>query len=117
MSTLQPDVTWLRDTVTIERRLSEGDYNVDSYSEPVTLDRVRVDLTKDYTGTGDNRTITANATVFLIAAFTGSYPDDIDDSWLQARLTYRGKPYKIVDWSSYQDPDNGAPFSIELKVV
>lgn len=117
MSTLQPDVTWLRDTVTIERRLSEGDYNVDSYVEPVTLEHVRVDLTKDYTGTANNRMITANATVFLIAAYTGNYPDDIDDSWLQARLTYRGKPYKVVDWSSYQDPDTGTPFSIELKVI
>ncbi|WP_125703702.1 putative minor capsid protein [Lacticaseibacillus daqingensis] len=116
MSALQPDQTWLRDTVTVELYLDEGDYNVPSYAKPVTLEKVRVDLTKDFVGTGSDRTITANATVFLIAKYTTNYPA-IDDSWLQARLTYNGHEYKVVNWSAYQEPDTGTPFSIELKVI
>ncbi|WP_179394726.1 putative minor capsid protein [Lacticaseibacillus absianus] len=117
MSTLQPDQAWLRDTVTVEKYLDDGDYNVGKYADPVTLDLVRVDLTKDYAGVGNDRTITANATVFLIARYTTNFPSDIDDSWLRARLTYKGHEYCVKDWSDYQDPDTGAPFSIELKVI
>lgn len=117
MKTLQPDKTWLRDTITVELYQGDGDYNIPKYAPAVTLELVRVDMTKSFTGTGDNRTITANATVFLIAKYTTNYPTSIDDSWLQARLKFNGHEYKVVDWSKYDDPDTGQPFSIELKVI
>lgn len=117
MSAIQPDQSWLNDTVTVERFLGEGDYNKPTYDKAITLAPVRVDLTKDFTGVGANRTIVANATVFLFAAYTAGYPGAIDDSWLQARLMFNGHPYKVVDWSSHEEPDSSAPFSIELKVI
>lgn len=117
MSAIQPDPSWLNDTVTMEKYLGEGDYNKPSYDTPITLAPVRVDLTKDFSGVGANRTIVANATVFLFAIYTQGYPEAIDDSWLQGRLTFKGHPYKVVDWSEHEEPDTGKPFSIELKVI
>jgi hypothetical protein len=117
MTALLPDKAWLHDTVTIELYTDEGDYNKPNYAEAIELTNVRVDMTKEFSGTGSNRTLTANATVFLIAAYTTNYPVQIDDSWLQARLTYNGHEYKVVNWSAYQEPDSSAPYSIELQVI
>lgn len=117
MRTLYPDKSWLCDTIKVELYQGEGDYNIAQYSAPLFLTMVHVDMTKSFTGVGDDRTITANATIFLIAKYTTNYPTSIDDSWLQARLTVDGHEYKVVDWSRYDDPDTGKPFSVELKVI
>lgn len=117
MTSIQVDPTWLNDEVTIERYLGEGDFNVAKYADKITLTDCRVDMTKIFSGTGADRTVIANATVFLYAAYTDNYPVDIDDSWLQARLMYRGHEYKVVNWSAFNEPDSSKPFSVELEVI
>lgn len=115
--TLQVNPAWLVDTVTIEKFLGEGDYNKPEYGPAIQLDKVRVDMSKQYTGTGNNRTIVANATVFLYAKFTSNFPSDIDNTWLKGRLTYRRHQYQITDWALFHEPTSARPFSIELKVI
>lgn len=115
--TLQVNPAWLVDEVTVEKRIGEGDYNKPEYAKPIKLEKVRVDLSKQYSGTGNDRTIAANATVFLYAKFTSNFPDDIDDSWLKTQVTYLGHQYQIVDWSFFHEPTSAKPFSIELKVI
>lgn len=115
--TLQVDPRWLIHSVDVAKKIGEGDYNKVIYGEPVTLNHVRVDMTKEYTGTGNNRTITANATVFLYAKFTGNFPSDIDDAWLNARLTFNGHEYLIADYAIYYEPTRPKIWSIELKVI
>jgi hypothetical protein len=117
MTAVQVDPAWLNSVVTVEPYIDEGDYNETRYGDKITLNKCRVDVSKVFSGTGADRTIVANATVFLYAAYTNNYPNSIDDSWLQARLTYRGHEYKIVNWAAYTEPDSGEPFSIELEVI
>ncbi|MFD1466476.1 putative minor capsid protein [Lapidilactobacillus mulanensis] len=115
--TLQIDPRWLVHSVEVAKKLDEDNWNKPIYADPITYNRVRVDMTKEFTGTGNDRTITANATVFLFAKFTGNFPVDIDDTWLDAKLTFNGHDYLVKNWSPYSEPTSANLWSIELKVI
>lgn len=111
------DETWLVDTVTITKTNAKADdWQKPIEDEAVVLSNVRVDMAKQYTGSGNNRSIVANATVFMFAAFTDNYFEP-DDAWLNARLTYKGYDYLIKDFSIYHDIDSNDPYSVELRVI
>lgn len=116
MSFMTPKKDWFPDTISLAKHLRESDYNRAEYADAKQYQHVRVDMTKDFTGTGSDRTISANATVFMLAKFTTPFPNDIGDSWLRGKLTFRNKDYKIVNWSYYRD-DQGQLYSVELKVI
>lgn len=111
------DASWLVDTVSIAKATGEvDDWQKPIYDEPIELTSVRVDLTKQYTGTGNNREIVANATVFLFARFTGNYfvPDD---EWLKAKVAYNGRDYLVTDYVVNHEVETNKPYSVELKVI
>ncbi|MFL2063297.1 putative minor capsid protein [Latilactobacillus sakei] len=109
------DASWLVDSITIAKAI-EDDWQNTTYPDPITLDNVRVDLTKQYTGTGNNREIVANATVFLFARFTGNYfvPDD---DWLKSKVVYNGHEYLATDYVVNHGIETNKPYSVELKVI
>lgn len=109
------DASWLVDSITIAKAI-EDDWQNTTYPDPITLDNVRVDLTKQYTGVGNNREIVANATVFLFARFTGNYfvPDD---DWLKSKVVYNGREYLVTDYVINHEVETNKPYSIELKVI
>lgn len=110
------DASWLVDTVSIAKSDGEDDWGKPNYAEPIELTNVRVDLTKQYTGTGNNREIVANATVFLFARFTGNYfvPDD---DWLKSKVAYNGHEYLVTDYVINHEVETNKPYSVELKVI
>lgn len=110
------DSSWLVDTVSIAKQVGEDDWQNPIYDDPIKLDNVRVDFSKQYTGVGNNREIVANATVFLFAQFTGNYfvPDD---DWLKANLVYNGHEYLVTDYAAYHEVESNKPYSVELKVI
>lgn len=115
---MQIDSSWLVNTVIINKKVGEDDWNRTIYEpKATTFEHVRVDMTKLYSGTGNDRTITANATVFLYADHTTNFPTEIDDSWLGGKLVFNGNEYVIKDWAAYSQVSSGELFSAELQVI
>lgn len=114
MIEINPD--WLVDTISIALKIGEGDYNVAKYAEPITIGKVRVDLTKQYSGTGNDRTVSANATVFLYAEFSTNYPQ-IGKNYLQAKVIFDGHEYILDSFNKFHDIESDEPYSIELGLI
>lgn len=108
---------WLVDTITIELYKGEGDYNEAVYGELIACENCRVDLSKVYSGTGNDRTISANATAYLFAPFTSNFPSDISDEYLKARVVYEGKTYQVSNWKKWHGITSNEPFSVELELI
>lgn len=109
------DKSWLVDSVTLAKATLD-DWQKVTYVDEVILDNVRVDLTKSYSGSGDSRSIVANATVFMYGAFTTNFFAP-DDSWLNARLIYNGHEYLVKDISIYHGIKTKDVYSVELQVI
>lgn len=116
MSTIAIDKSWLVDKITISKVIGEDDWQKPEYGEPIEFENCRVDLTKQYTGTGNNREIVANATVFFYAQFTTNI-FTFDDTWLKAKVTYDGHEYLVTDYANYHSVNSKDLYSVELKVI
>lgn len=112
---LEIDDSWLVDSVTIAKAKVD-DWQNTEYVNPIELNKVRVDLSKQYSGVGNNREIVANATVFLFAAFTENFfvPDD---RWLNSKIVYEDQEFIVKDYVVSHEVSTNKPFSVELKVI
>lgn len=85
-------------------------------TEDVALDHVLVQPQTIYSGTSNNRTITANAVVFLFAGVTTPMPK-IDKNWVGYHLTFEGNDYTITNIVDNREPYSNDVYSYELEVL
>lgn len=109
------DPAWLVDTVTLERVIDTDNWQKPVYSDPVAC-QCRIDRDQVYSGTGNDREIVANATVFLYPGYTKSIPA-LDEMWLNGRAFFDGKPHIIKHVAVNKAPTQPATWSYELEVL
>ena len=92
----------------------------DDYGKPKTADvavnHVIVQPQTIYSGSNNDRTITANAIVFLFADISTPMPKLTPDcvGW---HLTFEGHDYAITNFVDNRDPDGNGVYSYELEVL
>lgn len=92
----------------------------DDYGKAKTVDmaisHVIVQPQTIYSGSNNNRTITANAIVFLFADISTPMPKLTPDcvGW---RLTFEGHDYVITNFVDNRDPYGNGVYSYELEVL
>lgn len=92
----------------------------DDYGKPKTTDvavnHVIVQPQTIYSGSNNDRTITANAIVFLFADISTPMPKLTPDcvGW---RLTFDGHDYVITNFVDNRDPYGNGVYSYELEVL
>lgn len=92
----------------------------DDYGHQATKDmqiqHVLVQPQTIYSGSNNNRTVTANAIVFLFAGITDPMPK-IDKDWLGYHLTFEGKDYTINNIVDNREAFSNDVYSYELEVL
>lgn len=92
----------------------------DDYGKPETVDmaisHVIVQPQTIYSGSNNDRTITANAIVFLFADISTPMPKLTPDcvGW---HLTFEGHDYVITNFVDNRDPYGNGVYSYELEVL
>lgn len=92
----------------------------DDYGKPKTVDmaisHVIVQPQTIYSGSNNDRTITANAIVFLFADISTPMPKLTPDcvGW---HLTFEGHDYVITNFVDNRDPYGNGVYSYELEVL
>lgn len=92
----------------------------DKYRKPVmeatTIDHVIVQPQTIYSGSNNDRTVTANATVFLFAGVSDPLPKLTPDcvGW---HLTFEGRDYVITTFVDNREPYSDKVYSYELEVI
>ncbi len=81
-----------------------------------TLNNVLVQPQTIYSGSNDNRTITANAIVFLFAGVTEPLPK-ITPDWVGYHLTFERRDYTITNIVDNREPYSNEVYSYELEVL
>lgn len=115
MSTMQIDPTWLTDTITIRRKTGMDDYQKPTYEDYV-IKKVRAKIETIYSGTGNNRQITANGRVFLSAQLSENVPT-LNKTWLDSLVTIDGVEYVLTRISVGKEIDTGRIWSYTLEVL
>ena len=93
---------------------------LDKYRKPVTetitIDHVIVQPQTIYTGSNNDRTVTANAVVFLFAGVSEPMPKLTSDcvGW---HLTFEGRDYAITTFVDNREPYSNEVYSYELEVI
>lgn len=85
-------------------------------TETITIDNVIVQPQTIYSGSNNDRTVTANAVVFLFAEISEPMPKLTPDcvGW---HLTFEGRDYAITTFVDNREPYSGKVYSYELEVI
>lgn len=93
---------------------------LDKFRKPVTetimIDHVIVQPQTIYTGSSNDRTVTANAVVFLFAGVTDPLPKLTPDcvGW---HLAFEDRDYAITTFVDNREPYSDKVYSYELEVI
>lgn len=93
---------------------------MDKFRKPVTdkitIDHVIVQPQTIYSGSNNDRTVTANAIVYLFAGVSDPLPKITPDcvGW---HLTFEGRNYAITNFVDNRDPYSNDVYSYELEVI
>lgn len=93
---------------------------LDKYRKPVTqlqeIDHVIVQPQTIYSGSNNDRTVMANAIVFLFAGVSDPLPKLTPDcvGW---HLTFEGRNYAITSFVDNREPYSNKVYSYELEVI
>lgn len=93
---------------------------LDKYRKPVTqsqeINRVIVQPQTIYSGSNNDRTVTANAIVYLFTGVSDPLPKLTPDcvGW---HLTFEGRDYAITNFVDNRDPYSNNVYSYELEVI
>lgn len=82
----------------------------------VEIERAIVQPQTIYSGTNNNRQVTANAVVFLFAGITTPFPT-LDRSCVGWHITFEGKDYAITNLVDNREPYSNEVYSYELEVM
>lgn len=85
-------------------------------TETITIDHVIVQPQTIYSGSNNDRTVTANAIVFLFAGVSDQFPKLTPDcvGW---HLTFEGREYAITNFVDNREPCSDKVYSYELEVI
>lgn len=92
-----------------------NDYDTQVYLESETIAHVRVDEREVYSGSGSQRQKVGNATIYIYAFNQPGLV--IDDTWLDARVTFHGKEFLIKSINTYSQVGVDETYSWELGVI
>lgn len=93
---------------------------LDKYRKPVTqsqeINNVIVQPQTIYSGANNDRTVTANAIVYLFSGVSDPLPSLTPDcvGW---HLTFEGRDYAIVTFVDNREPYSNKVYSYELEVI
>lgn len=93
---------------------------LDKYRKPATqsqeISNVLVQPQTIYSGANNDRTVTANAVVYLFAGVSSPFPKLTPDcvGW---HLTFEGRDYAIVNFVDNREPYSDKVYSYELEVI
>lgn len=93
----------------------EDDYGHQETHE-VQVSHVLVQPQTIYAGSNNNRTITANAIVYLFAGITEPLPK-ITPDWVGTHLNFEGRDYTITNVVDNREPYSNQVYSYELEVL
>lgn len=93
----------------------EDDYG-HAQTHDIVIEHAIVQPQTIYSGSNNNRTITANAIVFLFAGVTTPLPK-IDKHWVGYHLTFEENDYTITNIVDNRDPFSNDVYSYELEVL
>ncbi|MGQ4573344.1 putative minor capsid protein [Leuconostoc pseudomesenteroides] len=111
------DVSMLVDTVAIRKQTGETDrYDKPTYTETMTLERVRFDKHQSKTGTANNKEEQNTSILFVYPRYALNVPV-FDKSWLNGIVTYRGDDYIIKGVNPYPQAFSNKIFSYEIEVI
>lgn len=92
----------------------------DDYGQQETIDQqvgnVIVQPQTIYSGSSNNRTITANAIVYLFAGISTPLPR-ITPDWVGYHLKFEGRDYTITNVVDNREPFSNEVYSYELEVL
>ncbi|XRJ96327.1 putative minor capsid protein [Latilactobacillus sakei] len=104
-------------TITLERYLGkDGLYNKPEYTEPLIIDHCIVQPQTIYSGSNNQREITANAVIFLYAGVTTPLPE-LTKADHESKVTFEGDTYTVKTIVDNRDPFSNALWSYELEVL
>lgn len=93
----------------------EDDYGQQATTD-MAVDHCLVQPQTIYSGSNDNRTITANAIVYLFAGVTTPLPK-ITSDWVGYHLVFEGRDYTVTDIVDNREPFSNQVYSYELEVL
>lgn len=93
----------------------EDDYGQQETTEQ-QVDHVIVQPQTIYAGSSNNRTITANAIVYLFAGISTPLPK-ITPDWVGYHLNFEGRDYTITNVVDNREPFSNEVYSYELEVL
>lgn len=85
-------------------------------TETITIDHVIVQAQTIYSGSNNDRTVTANAVVYLFAGVSDPLPELTPDcvGW---HLKFEGREYAITNFVDNREPYSDKVYSYELEVI
>ena len=84
--------------------------------ETITIDHVIVQPQTIYSGSNNDRTVTANAVVYLFAGVSDPLPKLTPD-FVGWHVTFEGRDYAITTFVDNREPYSDKVYSYELEVI
>ena len=93
--------------------IGQDRYKQPAYSEPIKVERVRIDETSVFSRDGDQKKILANAVIFIyngLSSYFGPFKE-------QSKVVFDDKEYIVQKIVPVSEPYSKELFSIELEVL
>ena len=103
-------------SITLQVPTGKKDKSRKPVTEAITINHVIVQPQTIYSGSNNDRTVTANAIVYLFAGVSNPLPKLTPDcvGW---HLTFEGREYAITNFVDNRDPYSNDVYSYELEVI
>jgi len=106
-------MSWLIHTIDYEQVLEPDEYQKDTFSDPITVENVRVDLTRVYSRGMDGIVVVAEGVIFVDAANSIPFPKFKESS----KIKFKGDDYMIKKVIPIYQPQTDALHHYEIEVV
>ncbi len=108
------DKRMLVDTVTIQKPTDTDKWGKVTYSDPIILKNVRFDRSVSHTGSGADRNENNFSVLMVYPKYT---PIELDDSWLNGRISDENRNYIIRKIIPQYHPFNNKILCYEVEVI
>lgn len=108
---------FLQQSVKVEKLKGKNEYGDPEYDEPINIENVKVDTKTVFSGSGSDRKVTKETTLFI---YLSSQAKDfiIDDSFLEARVSDSDEnQYILKEYISNKNPIKNEVWSYEVRLV
>lgn len=108
------DKRMLVDTVTIQKPADTDKWGKVTYSDPIILKYVRFDRSVSHTGSGADRNENNFSVLMVYPKYT---PIELDDSWLNGRVSDENRNYIIRKIIPQYHPFNNKILCYEVEAI